>query len=69
MFRFYGCISIASGKAGLSGGRAGGNFHRPPDVLTYIDKPTLENQVGRNIFYIIGVIVVVIAVLSLVGLR
>ncbi len=38
------------------------------DVLRCIDKPMLENKVGRNIFYIIGVIVVVIAVLSLVGL-
>ena len=44
------------------------NFQRPQDVLRGIDKPVLENKVGRNIFYIIGVIVVVIAVLSLVGL-
>ena len=28
-----------------------------------------RDKVGRNIFYIIGVVVVVIAVLSLVGLR
>jgi hypothetical protein len=30
---------------------------------------TGESKVARNIFYIIGVVVVVIAVLSLVGLR
>jgi hypothetical protein len=45
-----------------------GTFSAESGLFSGMQRPEERSIMGRNIFYIIGVIVVVLAILSLVGL-